>query len=374
MPTDSRAIRIIHVGPSIKARGGMASVIANFLSEQRRDPDLSVTAVATTQCRGRSSPGDILMFAAAFFHIMFACLARPKPILHVHLASRGAAIRKGIVVRLARLLGAPCLGHDHSTQSLFRKSGRFMKSWKIGTLRRLNALITLSDWDRRFLQSLVNLPVQVVPNGVAIPGQIRRPPASPDKRVSFLFLGGDMRRKGVFPLLEAFAILRKGGLPARLTIVGNHEAQEVREWVREHDLEKDVDVPGWLEGKAKAELLANAHVFVLASFREGVPVAMLEAMAFGLPVVATTVGGIPEVVVAGETGLLLEPGDVAGLAEAMKRLATDAQLRRRMGEAGRKVIEQKYSLEAVCVPVKKLYLELAGRQGSLGSSNGRQDR
>jgi glycosyltransferase involved in cell wall biosynthesis len=92
------------------------------------------------------------------------------------------------------------------------------------------------------------------------------------------------------------------------------------------------------------QLLAGADVFVLSTLSEGMPISVLEAMATGLPVVASAVGGIPEVVVDGETGLLVPPRDPEALAEALRTLLADAALRRRLGQAGRRRAQELFDV------------------------------
>jgi glycosyltransferase involved in cell wall biosynthesis len=106
------------------------------------------------------------------------------------------------------------------------------------------------------------------------------------------------------------------------------------------------------------ELLARADIFALASSSEGMPVSVLEAMAAELPVVASRVGGLPEEVVDGETGVLVEPGDPENLAEALAGLIADGELRRRLGVAGRARAEQAFDLE----PFRRAHLELYSRE------------
>jgi len=92
------------------------------------------------------------------------------------------------------------------------------------------------------------------------------------------------------------------------------------------------------------ELLAGADLFVLSSRSEGLPMSVLEAMAAGLPVVASAVGGVPELVRDGETGALVPPGDSAALAQAIRRIACDPALRDRLGESGRQRVEREFSI------------------------------
>jgi glycosyltransferase involved in cell wall biosynthesis len=144
---------------------------------------------------------------------------------------------------------------------------------------------------------------------------------------------------GEGPLLpEIAATIRQRGLTERIDLLGNRG-----------------DVPG---------VLASADVFVLSSRSEGFPVSILEAMAAGLPVVATDVGGVAESVVDGETGLLVPPGDPAGLAAALDRLLTDGALRLRLGAAGRERARRHFDLAGFRRAHVELYLrELERRAG-----------
>ena len=109
--------------------------------------------------------------------------------------------------------------------------------------------------------------------------------------------------------------------------------------------------------------LADSDVFVLASRSEGMPVSVLEAMAAGLPVVASAVGGIPELAVDGETALLVEPGDVEALAGAIERLLADPELRRRLGAAGRQRVLDQYGLAEFRDAHVRLYREELAARG-----------
>jgi glycosyltransferase involved in cell wall biosynthesis len=109
--------------------------------------------------------------------------------------------------------------------------------------------------------------------------------------------------------------------------------------------------------------LAALDVLVLSSDWEGMPNALLEAMAAGLPIVATAVGGVPEVVVDGATGLLVPPGDPSALAEAITRLLRDPDLRRTMGQAGRARVERRFSINETVRLTEELYATLLEEKG-----------
>jgi glycosyltransferase involved in cell wall biosynthesis len=111
------------------------------------------------------------------------------------------------------------------------------------------------------------------------------------------------------------------------------------------------------------KILALLDLFVLPSLWEGLPVALLEAMAAGLPVVATAAGGTPEAVVDGTTGLLVPPRDPLALAKAITRLLNDPELRRQMGQAGQKRVIEHFSVERMVEQTQNLYEHLLDKKG-----------
>lgn len=184
----------------------------------------------------------------------------------------------------------------------------------------------------------------------------RRPP-------TVLYVGRLRTRKAVAVLLEAFLEVRRRMPEARLVVVGDGEQRPSLEERKRHlGFGEEVQFTGAVPREAIAGFYARADVYCLPSLYEGFPVAILEAMAAALPVVATTVSGIPEAVLPERTGLLVEPEDVAGLAEALVRLLGDPALARAYGEAGRTFLAERFSIEAVT----REYLELWQEQSGLG--------
>jgi glycosyltransferase involved in cell wall biosynthesis len=149
-----------------------------------------------------------------------------------------------------------------------------------------------------------------------------------------LFASRLLPGKGVFDTVEALAALRQR-IPARLLIAGAGPASEsVRRLVAERGLSEHVDIVGYLSGDRLVEAFRTADVFVLPTYlREGFPTAISDAMSAGLPVVTSTAGGNPDYLVEGTNALFVPPRDPAALAEALERVLTDADLRRRMSAA-----------------------------------------
>ncbi len=191
----------------------------------------------------------------------------------------------------------------------------------------------------------------VVENWVAtadLLGVQERRRAGDPHATTFLYLGWMEPFKGVFDLLHAFSELKAeaGDMKLGLHMLGHGSAYaSMAQYVREHDLKESVSLPGWVVGEAKLQAFLGADVFVLPSYTEGLPNALVEAMAAGLPVVTTPVGSIPDVVTDGVNGLLFQPGDREGLKRCLRRLASDLDLRQRLGAAGGCLAKDRFTPE-----------------------------
>lgn len=153
--------------------------------------------------------------------------------------------------------------------------------------------------------------------------------------------------KGQHLLLEALAKLQKQGIEhIRLTLAGNGpDESSLRQHAQHLGVTHMVHFAGPLNQHEVRELYAKSDAFVLPSFAEGIPVVLMEAMSFGLPCLSTRTAGIPELIEDGESGFLVAPSDVDGLAERMKQLATDPALCERLGQAGRQQVLSRYNLD-----------------------------
>jgi glycosyltransferase involved in cell wall biosynthesis len=196
-----------------------------------------------------------------------------------------------------------------------------------------------------------------IPNGIdasrwTVPDRSGR-----DGAPTILCVGRFMPIKRQADVVAAAGLLRARGVPARFVFAGTGPTlPEVREYALSLGLVDDVTFLGACSVDQVARALAEADVACLASSQEGMPGAVMEAMASGLPVVGTRVNGIADLVVDGETGLLVEAGDPAAMAVAFGRLVEDAPLRRALGAAGRARIVAEFSLERMVAETTALLL------------------
>jgi glycosyltransferase involved in cell wall biosynthesis len=187
-----------------------------------------------------------------------------------------------------------------------------------------------------------------------------------------LFLGWIDREKGIFELLEAARCLSQTAeVPAfKLVIAGDGSAtNDVRRELEDPQLARMVELTGWIDSEAKVERLRIAHLLVLPSYMEGMPNALIEAMAAGLPVVATDVGAVTDVVSDGVNGLVIPPRNTDRLAEALRELLLDARLRERMGRAGWHTAKDSFSAERAVDQIVALVHDVVGTDVPLGSAS-----
>ena len=170
-----------------------------------------------------------------------------------------------------------------------------------------------------------------------------------------LFLGDIGHRKGIYDLIRALPDnieINSRGSACRW---GRGDIDVVRRSAKELGIEKHVLLPGYVSGPEKFRLLAEAAIYVLPSYNEGVPISILEAMSVGLPIVTTPVGGIPDVIRDGEEGFLVSPGSIDQLARRIIELLGSEDLRKRMGENARRRLQTEYSPEASVGALIALY-------------------
>jgi glycosyltransferase involved in cell wall biosynthesis len=218
-----------------------------------------------------------------------------------------------------------------------------------------NRVITVSEANKQFLRALnITTPIDVVYNGIDVERFLQcsaemgdRPAAkSGCDTLNCLYLGSIIDRKRVDILLRGFAIVKERCPAARLVVVGGGALEVAsKKLSTELGLDEVVRFKG-LMMQYPFEILKGSDIFVSASESESFGLVFAEAMSFGLPVVACRVGGIPEVVEDGKTGLLVEANEPNALAEALLTLLGNRQLRVQMGDAGLKRVKVKFTLTA----------------------------
>ena len=354
-----RAARALCVSTSLSTRGGISSYV-RMLQGTELWTRWRIEHVVTHRDGGAIT--KIGTFAIGFGHYLVALTVRRPDVVHLHMSSHGSFVRKALMVWTARAVRVPVVVHVHGSEfdAFHDRLPAPLRAVVRSTLEQSAVVVALGErWGRRLSAIAPAARVVNVPNGVCVPAVRPEPPTRAPRVV---FLGEIGERKGAFVLLEAWAKIAAEpdvlGV-ARLTLAGDRGTARARADAVERGVGASVEVRGWLSPTEAAELLAGADVFVLPSRSEGQPMAVLEAMAHGLCVVASDVGGIPEMLDDGGSGLLVPPDDVDALVAALRRVLTDASLRARLGAAARKRVLADFDLDVVWRRFDTLYREVS---------------
>jgi glycosyltransferase involved in cell wall biosynthesis len=259
---------------------------------------------------------------------------------------------------LARVAGRPYIFHLHGggfTRFYDEESGWLGRRLIRSTLQHAALIIALSEeWRERLLRICPVARVEVLHNAVAVP-DIQELRSLDGRDSTLLFLGHLLRDKGVYDLVRAFAKVARKFPRAKLVLGGTGDLEGVQKLAAELEISDRLSCPGWLGPHDKSAALASSLIFLLPSHAEGMPMALLEAMSWGLPVIATPVGGIPQVVDHEVSGLLVAAGDIEALAGQIERLLADPALRKRLGANARTRIEIDFSLRDALERLTAIY-------------------
>lgn len=347
---------IVMLGPS--THGGIATAISTY----REHGFFSKWHIEyLTSYAGPGIPTQLRVMALVLGRLISRLLRCEVALLHVHSASRGSFWRKSLLCATADIFAVPYIFHVHSGEfGVFYETecGRFGKWWVRRTLRRAAGVIALGETWRTVLLSIEpQSKAYVIGNPVDVPTALPEDAKEPREVV---FLGRLREKKGIFDLVRAIPMVLESVPGAVFTLAGDGDLDTVRRLAQDLGVSDAVKLPGWLAGAEKEAALSAAHALVLPSYFEGQPVCLLEAMAQGIPIVSTRIGGIPELLQSGECGLLVQPGDVEALSRALVSLLREGELRRGLRNSAFRRAVDYYSITAVLNSLDGLYRGLIG--------------
>lgn len=360
---DRRAVLML--GPSMAYPGGMTEVVRAYAARGIFEA-WSVAYVSTYNGRGIFT--QLRSWLPALCRVLVLLVQGRVALLHVHSAAYGSFWRKSALCALACAFRVPYLLHLHDGRfSVFYQRGcrGLAKSWVRAVLRKAARVVVLTPrWRDEVRKIEPTARIAILGNPVPVSLSVR-PFQRPARSV--LFLGWLHRDKGVFDLMHAIPDVLRSVPEATFVLAGSGDVDAMMTLARSLRIEHALRWPGWVDGAEKDQLLRSADVFVLPSYYEGLPLGVLEAMACGIPVIATSVGGVPDVIEDRINGLLVDPGQPAALARAIVTMLTDDALRARLREAAHRDVRKRFSAETVIEELESLYREL-GIQQSDGKS------
>lgn len=340
---------VLYIGPDHRNhRGGIGAVLEVY-SKNIHPFKFIPTYETKTFLR------QFVVYLSAIWKL-FALLITDKEIriLHVHHASRGSFLRKSILILIGRLFRKQIILHIHGGgfHNYFRNS-RLLKPYIRYILEHADAVICLSENWKKYYSETFKLRRLVIINNVIEDASISQ--VDRNGIVKLLFLGHITEKKGVYDLLNVLGTnLDTFGQKVTFTIGGIGDEDKLNQAIGQYKFNGDVKFAGWVSGSKKAELLNECDVYVLPSYNEGLPISILEAMSYGKPIIATNVGGIPEIVKPGFNGWLFEPGDRQALGKIIGEVIGN---RNKLSEFGYNSLQitKDYTPAAVVKSLQALY-------------------
>lgn len=340
---------------STSSPGGMLSVIEGY----QRDGifDRWDVHLVSTHMQG-SLISRLRRTVNAFLHVFMLVVKDRISLLHCHVSIYGSFWRKFLFTILAHVFRIPVILHLHGgeTKEFYNALPVFAKRLVSQQLTAANVVLVLSKSWRLFVMEVApKARVIELPNYVEVPIYTKR--LNKETKINILFLGLVDEMKGIYDLFTAFAAAVKNMPQLFLRIGGNGEVEKARVVAHELGLDAHVEFLGWVSGDAKRKLFLDSDIFVLPSYHEGLPVSILEAMSWSIPVITTTVGSIPEVIENNVNGFLIPPGNIDALQNLLEQLGRDPSIRDRVGLAGRLSVQKQFSKEVVLPMLESLYAE-----------------
>jgi glycosyltransferase involved in cell wall biosynthesis len=277
-------------------------------------------------------------------------------IVHIHFTYRGSFYRKAVVLALARAFGIRRIilhCHSHGFPEFYQRHSALARAFIRRVLRSADLLIVIAEpWGKFFRAICPEISLRVLHNPVECPTSI---PDVDQRKPVFLTLGVLGKRKGTYDILRAVPQILEAYPTVEFWLGGDGEVEEVQALLADAPWGGRVRLLGWVKGTEKHTCLGAASVFLLPSYAEGLPVAVLEAMAYGLPVITTPVGGIPDAVINEETGVLVHPGNVPALVDACLGLLDDPGRRRRLGSAAHRYAAEHFAVGGILARLYQTY-------------------
>jgi glycosyltransferase involved in cell wall biosynthesis len=363
--------KVLIIGATPPPYNGMS--VATELVLKALGDEFCVIHVDTADRRGLSNIGRIDLrnvFLAAYHGLKYfrlLLLKNPK-IVYVPIAQdRLAFLRDSFFLIPARLLGKKVIVHLHGGyfatfyRSASASTQRFIR-YCLGKSAR--AIVLGTSLGDMFEGILPRERVRVIPNGIPDYFGKRQCSTCNGRRRTILYLSTLLKEKGALDVLRALPMIAELVPDVRAVFAGEwyraEDQESAKRIVRDLKLESRVEFIGPVAPPRKYEVVREADLFVMPTYykNEGHPFVILEAMSAGLPVVSTNVGCIPETVVDGVTGFIVEPGNKEELAGRVVSLLTNDDLRRRMGEASRRRFLEHYTLDRFSSQMRDLFREV----------------
>lgn len=351
--------RVLVVATGRMTRGGITSVVkAHETGQQWKD----YNCVWIQTHRDSNALVKLWYFGIAL--LQYLILIPFSDIVHFHLSENTSAMRKRLLLPIAKLFGKKVIVHFHAFSVDSTICGKYRSIYEY-LFCKADMIIVLSEYWKRMLVSEINLDgdkIRIIYN--PCPQVESRPSdmsiSSINKQI--LYAGTVCHRKGYEDMIRAFSKVAAVHPDWKIVFAGNGEIEQGKALADKLNILEQTLFLGWVNGDAKDKAFRDATIFCLPSYAEGFPMGVLDAWAYGLPVITTPVGGIPDIAIDGKNMLLFKPGDIDTLAIQMDRMMSDNSLRETIAGESVYLANTTFNIDNINKALGELYSELIGEK------------
>lgn len=339
-------------------KGGIAAVISGYYGS-KLEQDYEMIYVESYKDGGKLT--KLIKGIYGYFKFAKVLLVDRPDLVHIHSSFGPSFYRKLPFIYMASWANIPIINHIHGADfSVFYEQASEKKKQLIkSTYEKCSKLIALSDeWKERLRRIVPEEKIVIIENYSVLHKDALAERENRETNNTVLFLGEIGHRKGCYDIPEVVARVKEKIPNVKFILAGAgspEDEQAIKQLVMEKDIQENVEFPGWVRGEEKDKLLREADIFFLPSYNEGMPMSILDAMGYGLPIVSTNVGGIPKIVVSNRNGYVYQPADCERMADALYETLSNTAMRRKMGAESSLIIEKEYSIDIHIRKIEELY-------------------
>lgn len=352
-------MKVCMIVPNRNVQGGIASVTNGYRDNKYLNERVQIKYIESYVNGNKLR--KLLKALCAYIRFVFVLIFFRPQIVHIHSSFGPSFYRKKFFIDVAHFFKIKIINHIHGAdfESFYVNADKNKKRQIKITYNKCDLLIALSDeWKDKLSRIVESNKVVVLQNYCVVKEGVKR---DSNKNNTVLFLGEIGERKGCYDIPAIVASVKKTIPASKFIIAGKGTPKDEVKFkglCADLGVSESVSMPGWIRGEEKDEALMNADLFILPSYNEGMPMSILDAMGYALPIVSTNVGGIPKIVINDFNGYTFDPGDVRGASSAIVKILTDASIYKKMSESSYSLAKGRFSLDAHVRKLVDLYFNV----------------
>ena len=339
-------------------KGGIAAVTNGYRGSEL-EKNFNITYIESY--RNGSKKDKLLKALKSYFQFCKLFAINRPDIVHIHSSFGPSFYRKIPFIYIAAYFKVPIINHIHGAdfEKFYTQASQLKRNLIKRVYNKCSKIIALSEEWKDYLKIVVDEnKVSIINNYSNVNKDAYKKRINKGNTYKVLFLGEIGRRKGCYDIPKVIQNVVSEIPNVKFILAGSGEIENIKKIVVELGIEKNIEFPGWVRGEKKDELLRECDIFFLPSYNEGMPMSILDAMGYGLPIISTDVGAISKLVINNKNGFLFKAGDIDGYSKAIRKLLLDSKKMKEFSKNSVDLVYDKYSFEKHLSILEKEYMSL----------------